>query len=42
MFDDFMMICPYCDEIYEDEDDFFYHMTMCDEVDTFELNEERY
>lgn len=32
MFEDgFMSPCPYCDELFEDEDDYFYHVTMCEE-----------
>lgn len=29
----FMAPCPYCDELLEDEDDFFYHVTTCDYIE---------
>ncbi len=31
MGDYFMTPCPYCDEIFEDADEFFERMTTCDE-----------
>lgn len=30
-----MFVCPYCDEIFDDFDEHFEHVTLCEENEVF-------